>query len=60
MSKKTNYLLFCSKCFMPQQLPNYIIAMYFTPGVAGVYCKNETCNELIVIPDHLKKLKEEL
>lgn len=59
MSKeKISYLLFCSECGVPQEIPHYIIEMYFIEGMDGVYCEN--CENQTAIPDYLKKLKNDL
>ncbi|WP_177177300.1 hypothetical protein [Bacillus sp. MUM 116] len=58
MKKETDYLLFCSKCGIPQPIPNYILQAYFISGVDGVYCSN--CENKIIIPEYLKKIAGDL
>lgn len=58
MEKKTRYLLFCTKCGVPQLIPNYILKAYFISGVNGVFCNN--CENQTKIPEYLKKITEEL
>jgi hypothetical protein len=57
-AEQTNYLLFCSECGVPHQIPDYIIKSYFVTEVHGVYCKN--CNHQTEIPDYLKKIADHL
>ena len=56
--KKSSYVLFCSNCGIPQPIPNFILQAYFISGVDGVYCIN--CENKTVIPDYIKKLKNDL
>lgn len=56
--KKTDYLLFCDSCGIPQHVPNYILQTYIAIGVSGVYCKN--CDKRIVVPEYLRKIAGEL
>lgn len=59
MAKKTDYLMFCNHCGLPQHIPIYIIKAYFTlNGVEGVYFWN--CTKQIDIPDFLRKIAKEL
>jgi hypothetical protein len=57
-SKKTEYMLFCSRCNMPQPIPKYILQTYIKVGVSGVYCKN--CENKTVLPDYLIKIAQDL
>lgn len=58
MTKKTEYLLFCSKCGIPQPIPNYILQAYIMSGVGWVYCRN--CEMKIEIPEYIRKIAGEL
>lgn len=56
--KRTDYLLFCDQCGMPQLIPIFIMHTYIARGVGRVYCKN--CEKRIEVPDYLRKIAEEL
>lgn len=56
--KKTEYLMFCDQCGLPQIIPTYILQAYIASGVTGVYCSN--CAKRITVPEYLRKIAGEL
>lgn len=58
-TKKTEYLMFCGNCGFPQVVPIKFVKDYFPkPNVNGINCIH--CYHLNTIPEHLKKLSDDL
>lgn len=53
------YLLFCTSCGCPTEIPTHILNQYISNHVVKViYC--HTCQNANKIPDYLKKIAKEL
>lgn len=57
--KRLKYLMFCDKCGLSKEIPLHIVKNVLPlRAVIGLYCDN--CEHLNPIPEHLRKITDEL